>query len=112
MVYGRLKKSYVWHEHSHESDWIFLILLLYVVATGVLQHVLHRTGSGLSANIAYMAHMMGVIPMFLVEVPISKWSHMMYRPLAMFFANLVAIGLRKKARKPSALSSPQLAPIS
>jgi ferredoxin len=112
MVYGRLKKTNVWHERSHESDWMFLILLLYVAVTGVLQHVLHRTGTGLSANIAYVAHMMGVVPMLLLEVPFSKWSHMIYRPLAMYFADLVTISLREKARSSSEVSSPQLAHIS
>ena len=29
--------------HSHESDWLFLYLLLYVAATGVRQNVLHRS---------------------------------------------------------------------
>jgi hypothetical protein len=31
---------------------------------------------------------MGVVPMLLLEVPFSKWSHMAYRPLAMYFAAL------------------------
>ena len=112
LVRGRLKKNQPWHVHSHVSDWMFLILLLYVSGTGVVLHVLHRSGLGFAANIAYVVHMAGVVPMLLVEVPFSKWSHMMYRPLAMFFADLVAMGLRKKGRKPSALSSPELAHVS
>ena len=43
-IIGRLKKLEAQHQHSHESDWIFLILLLVVALTGVLQHVLHRAG--------------------------------------------------------------------
>jgi len=85
---GRLLKRETHYKHSHESDWIFLVLLLYVVATGVLQHGLHRAGLPYEANLLYLAHMMGVVPMLVLEVPFSKWAHLAYRPLAMYFASL------------------------
>ncbi|MCL5734085.1 MAG: 4Fe-4S dicluster domain-containing protein [Actinobacteria bacterium] len=87
-IIGRLKKMEAQHQHSHESDWIFLILLLVVALTGVAQHVLHRSGADAAANVAYVVHLMGVVPMLGLEVPFSKWSHMAYRPLAMYFATL------------------------
>jgi hypothetical protein len=83
---GRLRRSETHYKHSHETDWIFLILLLVVSVTGVAQHVLHRSGLEVAANVVYVIHMMGVVPMLLLEVPFSKWSHMAYRPLAMYFA--------------------------
>ncbi len=89
-LHGRLKKTRVQYEHSHESDWIFLILLLFVAVTGVLQHVFHRAGMDVTANIAYVVHMMGVVPLLGLEVPFSKWTHLFYRPLAMYFAQLAA----------------------
>ena len=85
---GRLKKSEVHYQHSHETDWMFLVLLLVVALTGVLQHVLHRSGADAAANVSYVVHLMAVVPMFVLEVPFSKWSHMAYRPLAMYFAAL------------------------
>ena len=62
-IRGRLKKMEAQHQHSHESDWIFLILLLVVALTGVLQHVLHRGGADVAANVAYVVHLMAVVPM-------------------------------------------------
>jgi len=85
---GRLKKDEAYHKYSHESDWIFLLLLLYVAITGILQHVLHRAGLPMAANIAYVVHLMGVVPMLVLEVPFGKWSHMAYRPLAIYLAQL------------------------
>ena len=87
-IRGRLRKQVQHHKHSHESDWIFLILLSIVTATGILQHILHRAGLPLIANLMYIIHMMGVVPMLVLEVPFSKWSHMAYRPMAMYFASL------------------------
>jgi quinone-modifying oxidoreductase subunit QmoC len=85
---GRVKKDEAYHKHSHESDWIFLLLLLYVAVTGIAQHILHRAGFPLAANLTYVVHLMGVVPMLVLEVPFSKWSHMAYRPLAIYFAQL------------------------
>jgi hypothetical protein len=85
---GRVKKSEVHHQHSHETDWMFLVLLLVVALTGVLQHILHRSGADAAANVSYVVHLMAVVPMLALEVPFSKWSHMAYRPLAMYFAAL------------------------
>ncbi len=85
---GRVKKQEEHYKHSHESDWMFLVLLLVVAATGVLQHILHRSGADMAANIAYVVHLMAIVPMLALEVPFSKWSHMAYRPLAMYFSVL------------------------
>ncbi len=89
-IFGRLRKTEVHLRHSHESDWIFLAMLFLVTVTGILQHVLHRVGAAEAANIAYVGHMMLVVPMLALEVPFSKWSHLAYRPLAMYLAEIHA----------------------
>ena len=85
---GRLRKDTPQHAHSHESDWMFLILLLVVALTGVSQHILHRSGLDEAANVMYVIHLMGVVPMLVLEVPFGKWSHMAYRPLALYLARV------------------------
>lgn len=85
---GRSRRTEVHYEHSHESDWIFLFLLLYVGTTGIIQHLLHRIGAPEAANCVYVIHLMGVVPMLLLEVPFSKWSHMVYRPLSIYLGHL------------------------
>jgi nitrate reductase gamma subunit len=86
LAVGRIEKTQVHLRHSHESDWIFLGLLLVVTVSGVVQHLLHRTGFELAANVAYVAHLMLVVPMLTLEVPFGKWSHLLYRPFAMYLA--------------------------
>jgi quinone-modifying oxidoreductase, subunit QmoC len=98
-LHGRLNKTKVHYQHSHESDWIFLILLLFVAVTGVLQHGFHRAGMIPLANITYVIHMMGVVPLLGLEVPFSKWTHLVFRPLAMYFADLAAPSLTKTQEK-------------
>ena len=89
-IRGRMRKTETQYQHSHESDWMFLILLVIVASTGLLQFILHRSGADEAANIAYVVHLMAVVPMLALEVPFSKWSHLAYRPLAMYFADVRA----------------------
>ncbi|MCX6372894.1 MAG: 4Fe-4S dicluster domain-containing protein [Actinobacteria bacterium] len=103
----RLKKTEVQYEQSHETDWMFLVLLIVVAATGIVQFTLHRLGLDTAANVNYVIHMMAVVPMLLLEVPFSKWSHMAYRPLAMYFADLKAEEMVSKERE--AVGAPQAA---
>ncbi len=96
---GRVRKDLPQHQRSHESDWMFLFLLLYVAVTGVLQSVLHRTGFETAANVMYVVHLMGVVPMLVLEVPFGKWAHLAYRPLAVYFARVQAHAAEVEARK-------------
>jgi ferredoxin len=85
---GRLQKSAPYHAHSHPSDWIFLGTLLVVTVTGIVQHVLHRAGLPAAANVAYLVHLMTVAAFEITQVPFGKWSHLAYRPLAIYFARV------------------------
>lgn len=104
---GRLRKTETQYKHSHETDWIFLVLLIFVAFTGILQHILHRTGLDVAANVIYVVHLMGVVPMLGLEVPFSKWSHLAYRPLAMYFADVRAEALPATDEEQSPIPTPQ-----
>ena len=86
-IRNRLSRNYVQYKKSHSTDWVFVSLLFTIVITGVGQHILHRTGIYVWANITYVIHLMAVVP-WLLRMPFSKWSHLIYRPLAMYFATI------------------------
>ncbi|MFH0760466.1 MAG: 4Fe-4S dicluster domain-containing protein [Bacteroidota bacterium] len=92
-IRSRIRKNFVQYKKSHSTDWVFVILLFIIVLTGICQHVFHRTGLLEFANVAYIIHLMAVVP-WLLRMPFSKWSHLVYRPLAMYFA-----GIRREALK-------------
>ena len=95
---SRLRKTKVQSRKSHGSDWVFIILLMLVVVTGVTQHILHRSGLPVAANIFYVIHLMFVLP-WLLTMPFSKIMHMFYRPLAMYFAEIRVEALEIKVRQ-------------
>jgi len=94
-IYGRIKKSQPMWTYSHPTDWMFLILLVATVITGILVGVFRTVGLPLLTYITYSIHLMIVAPFLLLEVPFAKWSHLAYRPFALYFAQLkTAIGYK------------------
>ena len=50
----------------------------------------------------YVVHLAVAVPMLVIEVPFGKWSHLAYRPLAMYFVNV------QKGTRQSAVAHPEL----
>jgi len=75
-------------KYSHFTDWTFLILLFLTTLTGILVHFFRVYGMPQLTYITYLIHLMVLVPMLTVEVPFSKWSHMIYRPFSLYFAHL------------------------
>ena len=84
-VWGRIKKDIQMHRFSHPSDWIFPILLIIGAVTGILVHAFRYLGWPLSTYYIYVIHLAFMVPMLVLEVPFGKWSHLAYRPLAVYF---------------------------
>lgn len=89
-VYGRIKKDQENNKHTHYTDWTFLILLSGTVITGILVHIFRISGLPYATYYTYVLHLMILFPMLMIEVPFSKWSHLAYRPAAIYFAGLKA----------------------
>lgn len=95
-VWGRMKKDQENNKHSHFTDWTFLILLSGTVITGILVHIFRISGLPYATYYTYVIHLMILFPMLMIEVPFSKWSHLAYRPFAVYFASLYTAALAKK----------------
>jgi ferredoxin len=83
-IWGRIKKSKTVYEHSHSSDWAFLILLWLTTFTGILIHAGRLLELPLTTYAIYVIHMMIAVPMLVIEVPFAKWTHQLYRPLVLY----------------------------
>lgn len=67
------------------EDLMFPFLLLFTALSGIAVHILRYAGYGLACHFTFALHIMIVTPMLVVEIPFGKWSHMIYRPLALYF---------------------------
>jgi ferredoxin len=95
-IWGRLKKRGQLHRFSHPSDWVFPVLLLIVTITGILQHSFRLMGYPMATYITYVVHLAFVAPMLILEVPFGKWSHLYYRPLAIYFDQVKARAIERQ----------------
>jgi ferredoxin len=86
--WGRIKKIGQRFKLSHLSDWIFIILLFITTLSGILLHIFRMEGMPVATYYSYIVHMAVLVPMLFVEVPFSKWSHLAYRPFAIYFSEL------------------------
>lgn len=83
-IIGRIKKSKAVYEHSHSSDWAFLILLWLTTFTGIMIHATRLLEMPMATYYIYVIHLMIAVPMLVVEVPFAKWTHQLYRPLILY----------------------------
>jgi len=81
---GRIRKDDWIHRHSEPSDWVFLALLFLVALTGIAVHVLRLAGAPMATYVVYVVHLAVVAPFLILQVPFGKWSHMFYRPFAVY----------------------------
>ncbi len=101
MLHSRYKKKQeAIHRFSHSTDWLFLILLFMTSLTGILMHTVRLLDWALATYIIYVIHLAIAVPMLVIEVPFGKWSHLFYRPLALFLT-----AVKEKASQESQLTS-------
>jgi heterodisulfide reductase subunit C/quinone-modifying oxidoreductase subunit QmoC len=51
-------------------------------------HILRVSGLEMATHYSYAIHLMISVPMLVIEMPFGKWTHMIYRPLALYFLSL------------------------
>lgn len=88
MFRSRLRKEETIHRFSEFSDWLFLILLFLTTLTGIVMHLVRLAAWPMGTYVMYVIHLAVAVPMLVVEVPFGKWSHLFYRPLAIFLATV------------------------
>jgi len=66
-------------------DWLFIYIVLAIMATGILSEVVRLADIAVLAYIIYFAHLVVVFFLF-AYAPFSKMAHMGYRATAMVFA--------------------------
>jgi quinone-modifying oxidoreductase, subunit QmoC len=94
----RRKKAREGSKYSHYTDWTFLVLLFLTTLTGILLHFFRVAGLPFATWLTYLIHLMVLVPMLTIEVPFSKWSHLAYRPFAVYFANVKKAAAAKRSK--------------
>jgi ferredoxin len=88
ILLGRLRKKMEVHKTSDFEDWVFPVLLFATAVSGIVVHLLRYLGLELATHYAFVIHLMISVPMLVIEMAFGKWTHMIYRPLALYFQSL------------------------
>ena len=99
VLWGRIKREHQSHQYSHLSDWMFPTLLLLTTLSGILVHIFRYLDMPLATYYTYVAHLSVLVPMLVVEVPFGKWSHLAYRPIAIYFQAIKLKALEQKSTR-------------
>jgi len=87
-IVGRIRKREEIHKFSDLTDWMFLILLLAMAATGMAVHIFRYLGFPLATYYAYVVHLIIAFVWLVVIVPFCKWTHLLYRSLGIYFQSV------------------------
>jgi nitrate reductase gamma subunit len=82
---GRVRAQKEFYKETQLEDLVFPMLLLLTALSGIAVHIFRYAGFALTCHFAYALHVIIATPMLLVEMSFGKWSHMVYRPLALYF---------------------------
>lgn len=82
---GRIKKREPLHKFSELSDLTLPILLFLTAVSGIAVHILRYMELSLACHFTYAIHLAIAVPLVVIEIPFGKLSHLIYRPLAMYF---------------------------
>jgi ferredoxin len=97
IIIGRIRKRDQIHKFSDLSDWMFPILLFLTTVSGILVHIFRYMGMPLATYYTYAVHLVIAVAMLAVEVPFGKWSHLVYRPLAVFLQKVRERAVQQEA---------------
>ncbi len=85
ILIGRIRAEKEIYKETRLEDLIFPVLLMLTVLSGLAVHIFRYSGLVLASHFAYAVHVVIATPMLVVEMSFGKWSHMIYRPLSLYF---------------------------
>jgi len=108
LLVGRLRKKEEIHRFSENSDFVFPIMLFLTAISGILLHIFRYAGMELAMHYTYSVHLIIIVPMLIIEIPFGKWSHGLYRSLALYFYRIQENALQLQEQKLTNLSTSEV----
>lgn len=84
-IFNRIISKDSYSKYSHQSDWVFLILMFLAGLTGFILDIFKWANLPWPTYITFAIHLVIVFDL-LVAAPFTKFAHAMYRPFAIWLA--------------------------
>lgn len=85
ILISRIKKRETMHKFSEFSDLTLPMMFLLVALSGIAVHIFRYLEFSLTSHFAYAIHLAIAVPLVVIELPFGKLSHVLCRPLAIYF---------------------------
>ncbi len=105
ILIGRTRAKKEIYKQTRIEDLVFPIALLLTALTGLAAHILRYAGFTMACHFAYALHVVIATPMLVVEMSFGKWSHMIYRPLALYLESVKARAAKSEPQEAIAYAS-------
>lgn len=99
ILIGRIKKQEEIYKFSKFEDFVFPISLLLIAVSGIAVHIFRYLGFELITHYTYALHLAIAVPIMVVEIPFGRWSHMIYRPLAIYLQAVKEKALQQQVQE-------------
>ena len=86
-VYLRFRRGSEYTKYSHQTDWVFLALLVLSVVSGYVMVAFRFLHMPMAAYGTFAFHLVFVFNL-LVSLPFTKFAHVVYRPVALWLAGV------------------------
>ncbi len=111
ILIGRIRKREQMHKFSEHSDLILPAMLLLVAVSGIAVHIFRYLEFELTCHFAYAVHLAIAVPLVVIELPFGKWSHAIYRPMALYFQAVKERALAEEKTAVSKQPSEEFVPL-
>ncbi len=85
IIISRVRRRERMHKFSEFSDLVLPSMLLLAAVSGILVHIFRYLEFSLTCHYAYAFHVAIATSLVIIELPFGKLSHVMFRPLALYF---------------------------
>jgi quinone-modifying oxidoreductase subunit QmoC len=105
IIVGRIRKRDQIHKFSDLMDWMFPILLFLMAVTGIFVHIFRYMGLPLATYYSYVIHLIVAFLWLVVIVPFGKWTHLLYRSLAIYYHTVKEKALQRPVPEEAVLEN-------
>jgi quinone-modifying oxidoreductase subunit QmoC len=103
IIIGRIRKREQIHRFSDLMDWMFPILLFVMAVTGMFVHIFRYLELPLATYYSYVVHLIVAFVWLVIVIPFGKWTHLLYRTLAIYYQTVKEKALQEQVPEEAVL---------
>ncbi len=110
ILVGRMRKKEEIHRFTQASDLTFPVTMLLTAVSGLAVHVFRYADMPMACLYSYALHLAFAVSLLVIEMPFGKFSHVLYRPMALYFQSVRVLAAEASKPRPEATAPAGVVP--